>query len=49
MRAIYEDGLFTAEQYSTLLSRIEEGRRIGDMYLICDYLRVNDMTTAKRK
>ena len=49
VRAIYEDGLSTAEQYSTLLSRIEEGRRIGDMYLICDYLRVNDMTTAKRK
>ena len=36
--AIYVDGLFTCEQYETLISKIEEGQRIGDMYRINDYL-----------
>jgi len=36
--AIYRDGLFTKRQYRNLSARIEEGRTIGDMYQITDYL-----------
>jgi len=36
--AVYKDGLFTKRQYLKLLAKIEEGRTIGDMYQITDYL-----------
>ncbi len=36
--AVYKDGLFTKGQYLKLLAKIEEGRMIGDMYQISDYL-----------
>jgi len=36
--AIYKDGLFTRRQYKNLSAKIEEGRTIGDMYQITDYL-----------
>jgi len=36
--AIYKDGLFTKGQYQNLSAKIEEGRMIGDMYQITDYL-----------
>ena len=36
--AVYRDGLFTKGQYLKLLAKIEEGRTIGDMYQITDYL-----------
>ena len=36
--AIYKDGLFTRRQYQNLSAKIEEGRTIGDMYQITDYL-----------
>jgi len=36
--AIYKDGLFTKGQYQKLSAKIEEGRTIGDMYQITDYL-----------
>jgi hypothetical protein len=36
--AICMDGMFTQKQYQTLIEKIEEGKRIGDMYLIKDYL-----------
>lgn len=35
---IYMDGMFTQKQYQTLIEKIEEGKRIGDMYRIKDYL-----------
>ena len=35
---VYKDGLFTKGQYLKLLAKIEEGRTIGDMYQITDYL-----------
>ena len=38
IEAIYKDGLFTRRQYLKLLAKIEEGRTIGDMYQITDYL-----------
>ena len=38
VQAVYEDGLFTKEQYQNLVSKIREGRKIGDMYAIRDYL-----------
>ena len=38
IEAIYKDGLFTKGQYLKLLVKIEEGRNIGDMYQITDYL-----------
>jgi len=38
VRTVYEDGLFTEEQYRDLMSRIKEGRKIEDMYSITDYL-----------
>ena len=34
----YMDGMFTPKQYQTLIEKIEEGKRIGDMYRIRDYL-----------
>jgi len=36
--AVRKDGLFTKGQYLKLLAKIEEGRTIGDMYQITDYL-----------
>ena len=38
VNAVYQDGLFTERQYQRLLKKIEEGREIGDMYKIADYL-----------
>lgn len=38
VRTVYEDGLFTAEQYQNLLAKIEEGRKLDDMYFIGEYL-----------
>ena len=35
---IYMDGMLTQKQYQTLVEKIEEGKRIGDMYQIGDYL-----------
>ena len=35
---VYKDGLFTKGQYLKLSAKIEEGRMIGDMYLIGEYL-----------
>ncbi len=37
VRTVYDDGLFTTEQYENLIAKIEEGRQIGDMYKIRDY------------
>lgn len=36
--AVYRDGLFTRRQYKNLSAKIEEGRRIEDMYQIGYYL-----------
>ena len=36
--AVRRDGLFTKHQYRKLSEKIEEGRMIGDMYQITDYL-----------
>ena len=38
VRAVYNDGLFTKEQYHNLSAKIKEGRQIKDMYFIGDYL-----------
>ena len=38
VQTIYEDGLFTEEQYQNLMVKIKEGRQIDDMYAIRDYL-----------
>jgi hypothetical protein len=38
VQAIYDDELFTEAQYQNLMAKIEEGRQIGDMYAIGDYL-----------
>lgn len=38
VQAVYEDGLFTIDQYKNLMEKIREGRMIGDMYAIRDYL-----------
>lgn len=38
VNAVYQDGLFTERQYRRLMKKIEEGREIGDMYKIADYL-----------
>jgi len=38
VNAVYQDGLFTERQYQRLMKKIEEGREIGDMYRIADYL-----------
>jgi len=34
----YLDGMFTTNQYETLICKVKEGRLIGDMYRIKDYL-----------
>ena len=38
VRTVHEDGLFTEEQYDTLMDTIREGRKIKDMYAIGNYL-----------
>lgn len=38
IRTVYADAVFTKDQFENLMAKIEEGRRIGDMYLIRDYL-----------
>jgi len=38
VRAVYKDGLFTNYQYRKLEDKIREGREIGSMYAIPDYL-----------
>jgi len=35
---IYMDEMITQKQYQSLIEKIEEGKRIGDMYRIKDYL-----------
>jgi len=35
---IYNDGLFTEQQYQILMEKIQEGRGIDNMYLIKEYL-----------
>ncbi len=47
---IYQDGLFTRRQYKNLSAKIEEGRRIEDMYQIGAYLsRKHQPTTNTAK
>ncbi len=36
--SVYLDGLFTNDQHETLICKVKEGRVIGDMYQIKDYL-----------
>ena len=38
VRAVYDDGLFTEEQYRKLSAKIKEGRKLRDMYFIGEYL-----------
>ncbi|MCG6536259.1 MAG: hypothetical protein L7F78_16545 [Syntrophales bacterium LBB04] len=38
VRAVYDDGLFTEEQYRKLSDKIKEGRKLKDMYFIGEYL-----------
>ena len=38
IRTIYDDGLFTDEQYLNLMAKIEEGAQIKDMYAIGNHL-----------
>lgn len=38
IRTIYEDGLFTEDQYLNLMAKISEGRKIKDMYAIGNHL-----------
>ncbi len=47
--AIYKDGLFTKGQYLKLLAKIEEGRTIGGMYQITDYLKQKPTTNTERE
>ena len=47
VNAVYQDGLFTERQYQRLLKKIEEGREIGDMYKIADYLAGKTKTKKK--
>ena len=49
VNAVYQDGLFTEKQYQRLLKKIEEGRGIGDMYLIGDHLAQKISKNKKRK
>jgi hypothetical protein len=50
VRAVYDDGLFTEEQYRNLLAKIREGCQISDMYFIGDYLyKKNKPTTNTEK
>ena len=47
IEAIYKDGLFTGRQYRKLSAKIEEGRAIGDMYLIGEYLSEKNQPSTK--
>ena len=47
VNAVYQDGLFTERQYQRLMKKIEEGREIGDMYRIADYLAGKTKTKKK--
>lgn len=49
VNAVYQDGLFTEKQYQRLLKKIEEGREIGDMYKIADYLSRKNKPKSKQK
>jgi len=49
INAVYQDGLFTEKQYQRLLKKIEEGREIGDMYKIADYLSRRNKSKSKQK
>jgi hypothetical protein len=50
VRAVYDDGLFTEEQYRNLMAKIKEGENFDDMYFIGDYLyRKNKPTTNTEK
>jgi len=49
VNAVYQDGLFTEKQYQRLLKKIEEGREIGDMYLIGEYLARKNKPKQKPK
>ena len=48
VKAVYEDGLFTKDQYENLMEKIIEGRRIGDMYAIRDYLAQKNKIKKRR-
>ena len=47
VRAVYDDGLFTEEQYRNLLAKIKEGQNFDDMYFIGDYLYKKSKPTTK--
>ena len=50
VRTVYDDGLFTEEQYRNLLAKIKEGQNFDDMYFIGDYLyKKNKPTTNTEK
>ena len=50
LQAIYDDGLFTEEQYQNLMAKIEEGRQIKDMYAIGNHLyRIRNEQHRKEK
>lgn len=49
VNVVYSDGLFTEKQYQRLLKKIEEGRTIGDMYKIADYLSCRNKPKSKLK
>ena len=49
VNAVYQDGLFTEKQYQRLLKKIQEGRKIGDMYLIGEYLSRKNKPNHKPK
>jgi len=49
VNAVYQDGLFTEKQYQRLMKKIEEGREIGDMYKIADYLAGKAKNNRKTK
>jgi len=49
--AVYQDGHFTSKQYQHLSGKIQEGRKIDDMYLIPDYLtqKNKQLTTIEKE
>ena len=47
VRVVYDDGLFTEEQYRNLLAKIKEGQNFDDMYFIGDYLYKKNKPTQK--
>jgi len=49
VNAVYQDGLFTEKQYQRLMKKIEEGREIGDMYLIGEHLARRNKPKSKPK